>query len=134
MNKESCQRWLRRGCRLAAFYVAAAAAVAASADTESTEAAVREQFRAAYAAAGLGVETVDDEALRAYVLYPYLRAARLERALARAQAGSQDADDAAAEFLAQAGDAPVASVVRRAWLQSLARRASWRAFLDEYRA
>src|SRR5688572_12469876 len=134
MNKET---WLRRlpGLgRLAVAYVIAALAVGASADTESTAAAVREQFRAAYAAAALGVETADDEALRAYVLYPYLRAARLERALARAQGASQDADIAAAEFLAQAGDAPVASVVRRAWLQSLARRASWQAFLDQYQA
>ena len=122
------------GCRLAAAYVVAAVAAGASADTESADAAVRERFRAAYAAAALGVETADDEALRAYVLYPYLRAARLERALARAQGASQDADVAAGEFLAQAGDAPVASVVRRAWLQSLARRASWEAFLDQYEA
>ncbi|HEY3519063.1 MAG TPA: hypothetical protein VGL98_18580, partial [Gammaproteobacteria bacterium] len=120
------------GSRLAVAYVVAAAAAAASADTETAEAAVREQFRAAYAAASLGVETVDDEALRAYALYPYLRAARLERALARAQSASHEADDAAAEFLAQAGDAPVASVVRRAWLQSLARRGSWQAFLAQY--
>ena len=134
MNKETCRRWLRLGCRFAAVYAVASVAAGAAADTESAEAAVREQFRAAYAAAALGVETADDEALRAYVLYPYLLGVRLERALARAQAGSQDADDAAAEFLAQAGDAPVASIVRRAWLQSLARRAAWSAFLEQYRA
>ena len=124
----------RKGWRLAAVCVVAAGAFAASADTESADAAAREQFRAAYAAAALGVETVDDEALRAYVLYPYLRAARLERALARAQGAAQDADDAAAEFIAQAGDTPVASLVRRAWLQSLARRGSWEAFLRQYSA
>ena len=134
MNKETCRRWLRLGCRFAAVYAVASVAAGAAADTESAEAAVREQFRAAYAAAALGVETADDEALRAYVLYPYLLGVRLERTLARAQAGSQDADDAAAEFLAQAGDAPVASIVRRAWLQSLARRAAWSAFLEQYRA
>ena len=139
MIKESCQGWLLIGCRLAAAaYFMAAASFTASADTESADAAVREQFRAAYAAASIGVETIDDEALRAYVLYPYLQAARLEHALARTQGASggtsQDADDAAAEFLAQVGDTPVASIVRSAWLYSLARRASWQAFLDEYRA
>src|SRR5262245_16432149 len=132
MNKESTHRRLLRLWRLAAAaYLAASAAVGASADTEGADAAVREQFRAAYAAAALGIETADDEALRAYVLYPYLRAARLERALVR---GAAEADVAASEFLAQAGDAPVASIVRRALLESLARRESWRAFLDAYRA
>jgi soluble lytic murein transglycosylase len=113
--------------------MAAAATIAASADTaDGAEAAVRERFRAAYAAAAVGVETADDEALRAYVLYPYLRAARLERALARAQGAWVDADVATAELVAAAGDAPVGLLLRRAWLTSLARRASWEAFLDQY--
>src|SRR6188474_1816944 len=130
MNKESTRGWLAKVCRIAAAAYVAAVAAAASADTEGAEAAVREQFRLAYAAAAIGVETADDDVLRGYALYPYLRAARLERALAGAQGA--DADAAAAEFLAQAGDAPVASIVRRALLQSLARRASWQAFLDQY--
>ena len=131
MNKESTHGWLLKVCRLAATaWLAASVAAVASADTEGAEAAVREQFRLAYAAAAIGVETADDDVLRGYALYPYLRAARLERALAGAQGA--DADAAAAEFLAQAGDAPVASIVRRALLQSLARRASWQAFLDQY--
>jgi hypothetical protein len=88
MSKENCRRSLRVGCRLVAAYVVASVAVGVSADTESADAAVREQFRAAYAAAALGVDTADDEALRAYVLYPYLRAARPRRALARAQGES----------------------------------------------
>ena len=126
MNKESTHGWLLKVCRLAATaWLAASVAAVASADTEGAEAAVREQFRLAYAAAAIGVETADDDVLRGYALYPYLRAARLERALAGAQGA--DADAAAAEFLAQAGDAPVASIVRRALLQSLARRASWQA-------
>jgi soluble lytic murein transglycosylase len=74
----------------------------------------------------------DDEALRAYVLYPYLRAARLARALAHAKGAWQEADAATAEFLAQAGEGPVALDLRRAWLASLARRASWEVFLDQY--
>src|SRR5688572_18074335 len=134
MKKDDRRRRLRAVRALAAAAVVASVAIAASADNDGSEAAVRERFRAAYAAAALGIETADDDALRAYVLYPYLRAARLERALARAQGAWADPDVAAAEFLAQAGDAPVASVVRRAWLQSLARRASWQAFLDQYQA
>jgi soluble lytic murein transglycosylase len=115
----------------AAAGVVASVAIAASADTEDAD-AVREQFRAAYAAATVGADTADDEALRAYVLYPYLRAARLDRALARAQEAWAEADDATAGFLAEAGDEPVALLLRRAWLTSLARRASWEAFLDRY--
>src|SRR6185436_11907923 len=108
-------------------------ALSALADADEGDAAIREQFRAAYAAAAIGVDTAEDgEALRAYVLYPYLREARLERALARAQGPWQPTDDAAAEFLAQAGDAPVALLLRRAWLVSLARRESWEAFLAQY--
>jgi soluble lytic murein transglycosylase len=124
--------WLRAACRLAAACWLGSLALAALADADKGDAAVREQFRAAYAAAAVGVETADGEALRAYVLYPYLRAVRLERALARAQGAWHEADDAAAEFLAQTGDAPVALALRRAWLSSLARRASWEAFLAQY--
>ena len=79
-------------------------------------------------------ETDDDEALRAYVLYPYLRAARIERALARAQGAWHETDARPPAFLAEAGDAPVARRLRRAWLASLARRASWQAFLEHYDA
>lgn len=133
MDKENARGWQLKACRLAAAaYMAASVAVGAAADTDGADAAIREQFRAAYAAAAAGVETADDDVPRGYVLYPYLRAARLARALARAQDAAEDADAAAAEFLAQAGDAPVASIVRRALLQSLARRASWQAFVDEY--
>ena len=67
----------------------------------------------------------DDEALRAYVLYPYLRAARLERALARAQGAWHETDVAAAEFLAGDGRRARRAGTRRTWLASLARRASW---------
>ena len=49
-------------------------------------AAVRTRFRVAYAAAqsgGAGSTDTDDDALRAYPLYPYLQAARLEYTWAR---------------------------------------------------
>jgi peptidoglycan lytic transglycosylase len=132
MKRQGRGSWLRAASGLAAACWLSSLALAAWADADEGDAAVREQFRAAYAAAALGVETADDDALRAYVLYPYLRAARLERALARAQGPWQEADDATAEFLAQAGDAPVAPLLRRAWLSSLARRESWEAFLSQY--
>jgi soluble lytic murein transglycosylase len=107
---------------------------AAEAETEAADAAVRQQFRAAYAAAAGLEDAGDDDTLRAYVLYPYLRAARIERALGRASGAWHEADLAAAGFLAEAGDAPVARALHRAWLASLARRASWEAFLDRYDA
>jgi soluble lytic murein transglycosylase len=130
MNKDARRRVLRAACELGA---ACWLALAAFADADDGNAAVREQFRAAYAAAALGVDTADDDALRAYVLYPYLRAARLARALARTQGTWNETDDATAEFLAEIGDAPVALALRRAWLSSLARRSSWEAFLAEYK-
>jgi soluble lytic murein transglycosylase len=130
------QKDRRRWAHVAQGWVAVGAlvfAAAARADTEG-DAAVREQFRAAHAAAAVGIDVDDPAALRAYVLYPYLRAARIERALERAQGAWGEADVAAAAFLEQTGGAPVALPLRRAWLSSLARRASWRAFVDRYDA
>jgi len=116
---------------VAAFTLAPGAALA---EDEARDAAVRERFRAAYAAAAIGVDADDDDALRSYVLYPYLRAARLEHALARAEGTWSDADLAAAAFVAELGEAPVARQLRRAWLSSLARREAWDAFLERYDA
>jgi len=132
MKRKGRYRWARALRGLAAACSLSLLALVAFADADEGDAAVREQFRAAYAAAAIGADTADGEALRAYVLYPYLREARLERALARAQGPWQPTDDAAAEFLAQAGDEPVALLLRRAWLVSLARRESWEAFLAQY--
>jgi soluble lytic murein transglycosylase len=130
------EAWFHCARGVAAAGMFAAAALAASADTQAGDAAVREQFRAAYTAAAVGfdVGAGDDDALRAYVLYPYLRAMRLERSLARAQGAWQDVDVATAEFLAETGRVPVALDLRRAWLASLARRMSWDAFLEHYDA
>ncbi len=119
---------------LAAACVVALAAGAARADTEEADAAAREEFRVAYAAAAIGVDAGDSDALRTYVLYPYLRAARIERALGRAQGAWDEPDTAAAALLAQVGDAPLGVTLRRTWLASLARRASWDAFLERYDA
>ena len=61
------------------------AAAAQRSDVEAREAALRQQFIAAYAAANGGLVTDDDAALRRYILYPYLRAARIDAALRRAE-------------------------------------------------
>ena len=71
------------------------AALAAPSSASADEyAAVRTRFRVAYAAAqagGSASTATDDDALRAYPLYPYLQSARLEHDLG--------ADAAIAEFL-----------------------------------
>ena len=132
--KDNDRRWPYAARGLVAALGLASAAGAAQVDTDATDAAVRVEFRAAYAAAVVGIETDDGEALRAYVLYPYLRAARIERALQRAQGAWHETDAAVADFLAETGDTPVAVALRRGWLESLARRASWEAFLQHYHA
>jgi soluble lytic murein transglycosylase len=130
MGQKDRRRWLH----VLQGLVAVGALVAAAAPRADTAAdnAVREQFRAAYAAAAVGIEVDDPAALRAYVLYPYLRAARIERTLERAEGAWGEADVAAAEVLEEARSTPVALALRRAWLASLSRRASWRAFVDRY--
>ena len=90
-------------------------------------AAVRTRFRVAYAAAqagGTGSTTPDDDALRAYPLYPYLQSARLEHDLG--------ADAAIAEFLAGHGAEPYIRSLRGAWLADLGRRRQWETYLEHY--
>jgi soluble lytic murein transglycosylase len=81
----------------------------------------------------------DAESLRTYVLYPYLQAARLQRQLqlvASGAAGLSDAplpvDQDVEAFLATQGDTPVARALRDAWLESLAGRRKWAAYLDRF--
>lgn len=107
--------------------VLAGAAALAQSDPET----VRRDFRQAYAIAAAGGEAAETSALRRYVLYPYLQAARLRSALERDAAGS----DAAVEtFLQTYAAQPVARELRRAWLMSLAQRAQWTQFLAHYAA
>jgi soluble lytic murein transglycosylase len=106
----------------------------AGAQSDEQATALREEFRAAYAAARAGVARNDSAALRSYVLYPYVRAARIARALERASGVWGESDLQAAELLATVGDSPASHAVRRAWLASLARRQSWEAFLERYDA
>jgi len=121
-------RWL-----LAVCVCLAAPLGAQPRDAGDARAETRERFVSAYRAAGLGIAgPADDEQLRTYVLYPYVRAARIERELGRAGGPWQAADEAAAEFLGEHGTAPVGIALRRAWLASLARRELWQAFADRY--
>lgn len=109
-------------------------AAAAAATGEDELAAVRAEWIAAYAAASAPAPAADSEALRHYLLYPYLEAARLRAMLAGTHGpGATAADALAAEFVARHGGEPVASGLRRSWLESLARRGAWQLFLEQYR-
>ena len=106
------------------------------ADSQNADAyaAVRREFRAAYARATAGdTESRDDSAsLKAYPLYPYLVAARIREALRGAPDTLAPADERAASFIAAHSREPVARGLRRAWLDSLARRERWDLFLQAY--
>lgn len=80
---------------------------------------------------GTAAGAEDSEALRAYPLYRYLRAARIEHALESASGADTPADARAQSFLERHAGEPVARTLRRAWLSSLVRREQWRRFLDE---
>ena len=92
----------------------------------------RRQFLAAYAAADSGSPggvPEDGEALRAYPLYPYVLAARLQ----------QRVDDPAATpairaFLAEHAGLPAARTLRNRWLMALAVGKRWDDYLSAYRA
>jgi soluble lytic murein transglycosylase len=92
----------------------------------------RRQFLAAYAAAGgkaPGMDAADSDVLRAYPLYPYVIAARLQNRL----------DDPAAApairaFLDTYGDQPAGQSLRSRWLMALAASKRWDDYLSVYRA
>jgi soluble lytic murein transglycosylase len=71
----------------------------------------------------------EPEELRAYPLYRYLQAARLERALVGMEPG---ADARVEAFLTEFGNEPVGHALRRAWLESLAERERWEALLKHF--
>lgn len=102
------------------------------AQAQDALASARKQFVDAYAAVQPGPQAAElpgDGDLRNYPLYPYLQAARLQRALAAATAAEDPADAETRAFLGQHAGEPVASPLRRAWLESLGRREQWAAFL-----
>ncbi len=116
----------------------AASAPRPSADAQTGDRAafdeVRAEFLAALEAIRTGAPPAIDARLRAYALFPYLEAARVERALEDASATDSAADRDAAAFLAAHGAEPVGRDVLEAWLESLARRKQWKAFLAHYDA
>ncbi|HSW15529.1 MAG TPA: transglycosylase SLT domain-containing protein, partial [Solimonas sp.] len=88
---------------------------------------LRPEFKAALQAVEAGGNPVESAALRGYVLYPYLQAARLRQAL-KAQPG-EALDGRIAAFLDEAGEQPAAKPLRREWLLSLAQRQQWSTLL-----
>ena len=103
-------------------------ALAAPSSANADEyAAVRTRFRVAYAAAQAGSPAptaTDDDALRAYPLYPYLQVARLAKNLG--------ADAAIAGYLDEHGAAPYTRSLRGAWLADLGARRQWETYLEHY--
>lgn len=104
---------------------------------DDAHAETRREFVAAYEAAASGTSLAvpaDSRTLQAYVLYPYLEAARIEHSLARTEGSWSTRDERAQRFLSAHGAKPVARGVRRAWLATLGRRAQWNVLLDNYDA
>ncbi|MDB6091805.1 MAG: soluble lytic murein transglycosylase [Gammaproteobacteria bacterium] len=99
-------------------------------------AGARKAFQEAYARVSANVAETpsdDSESLKNYPLYPYLVAARIQQALNGDAATVAQADKRAGDFVAVYGQQPVARGLRRAWLESLARRSQWGLFLEAYR-
>src|SRR5215831_2589645 len=95
----------------------------------------RKAFQDAYArvTANFPDESADSEALKSYPLYPYLEAARIREALNGSSDSLARVDQRAADFIAAHEQAPVSRGLRRAWLDSLAKRAKWGLFIEAYR-
>ncbi len=94
----------------------------------------RAEFPAALDAAGQVVRRAPDSAaLRGYLLYPYVEAARLRHALGRVPAGRRDGivEARVEQFLERAADEPVARELRRDWLAYLGERRAWPKFLAQ---
>ena len=110
---------------------------AQGASTVTANAAARKAFQDAYTHAATNMEdsaTQDSESLKNYPLYPYLQAARIQEALTSTDAAAlAQADQRAADFVAAYGQQPVTRNLRRAWLDSLARREQWNQFMAAYR-
>jgi len=118
----------------AALMLASMATLAASDSASYAEA--RKAFQEAYARASSNVPdtgATDSEDLKRYPLYAYLEAARIRQALNGDDATAALGDKRAAEFLGANSQLPVGRMLRRAWLDSLARRSQWALFLEAYR-
>jgi soluble lytic murein transglycosylase len=98
----------------------------------TTPASVDQEFIAAMRRVRLGsAETPDSPALRSFVIYDYLVAARLRRELGAAP--GEELDKAIDAFLEAHANEPVTRTLRHDWLASLAQRARWEWFLPRAR-
>jgi len=102
----------------------------ACAQADDAAAALRAEFRAALDAAAQANRSSDGAALRGYLLYPYVEAARLRAALARVPAGKREPalENRIQQFLERNGDEPVTRGLRRGWLAYLGERRVWPKF------
>jgi soluble lytic murein transglycosylase len=127
-------RLARFGSIAALGLLCAVSAQGACADASYVDA--RKAFQDAYArvAANFPDESAaDSEALKSYVLYPYLEAARIRQALSGSPDSLAPVDQLAANFIAAHEQAPVSRGLRRAWLDSLAKREKWGLFIGAFR-
>jgi len=127
-------RLIRCGSIAAVTLLCAVSVHGAEADASYADA--RKAFQDAYArvAANFPDESAaDSEALKSYPLYPYLEAARIRQALNGSPDSLARADQLAADFIAAHEQAPVSRGLRRAFLDSLARRSRWGLFIEAYR-
>ncbi len=116
-----------RSRRVAIVVMLMTSVVIAARDPSTT---VRQEFVQAIAAVKAGNLTArDSAALQAYILYPYLQAARLQLALAQANRDPTTLDQSISDFLSAQGNAPAARSLRRDWLLDLATRREWTQFL-----
>jgi soluble lytic murein transglycosylase len=107
-----------------------------SAGSAASYAEVRKAFQEAYARVTTNIGdsgASDSDSLKSYPLYPYLQAARIQQALGARSDDMDPVDKRTAEFMAVYGQQPVTRNLRRAWLDSLARRTQWSQFLAIYR-
>jgi soluble lytic murein transglycosylase len=96
--------------------------------------ALRAAFRAALVSVGqAGLLSADPPALRAYAIYPYLTAARLQAALGgQSAAGDNPQLDAQiAAFLQEHRGEPVTRALARTWLLRLAAAQHWPTYLAQ---
>jgi len=91
---------------------------------------VRVEFLAALENLAPVRRPADSDALRAYLLFPYVEAARLRYALARVATGAREPalEKRTQEFLERKGDEPVTRELRRTWLNYLGERRIWPKF------
>ena len=133
---------MKSAIQLVRFVAAATLALlcaisSSSAGSAGSYSEARKAFQEAYARASSNVTDTggtDGEPLKSYPLYPYLQAARIQQALGSGSGDSMDeVDKRAADFMATFGQQPVSRNLRRAWLDSLARRSQWNQFMAVYR-